>query len=92
MSTHHFLIFLVFIGDNFFKSVSYSIEVLCAAPFSEEKEKLRAVEAQILSKRVDISKFESEYREVWTFLKATVVLMGALVIFFRSDNLYICRF
>ncbi|KAL1808329.1 hypothetical protein ACET3Z_025319 [Daucus carota] len=58
--THVFAVY----GDNFFKSVSYSIEVLCAAPFSEEKEKLRAVEAQILSKRVDISKFETEYREV----------------------------
>ncbi|KAK3038647.1 hypothetical protein RJ639_027310 [Escallonia herrerae] len=51
-------------GDNFFKSVSYTIEALCAAPFVEEKENLRAVEAQILSKRVDISKFETEYREV----------------------------
>ncbi|KAM1102862.1 hypothetical protein FF1_011597 [Malus domestica] len=30
----------------------------------EEKESLRAVEAQILSKRVELSKFETEYREV----------------------------
>ncbi|KAF2325363.1 hypothetical protein GH714_027149 [Hevea brasiliensis] len=51
-------------GDNFFKSASYSIESLCAAPFAEEKEKLRDVEAQILAKRVEISKFETEYREV----------------------------
>ncbi|KAK1365791.1 putative Altered response to gravity (Arg1), plant [Heracleum sosnowskyi] len=58
--THVFAVY----GDNFFKSVNYSMEVLCAAPFSEEKEKLRAVEGQILSKRVDISKFETEYREV----------------------------
>lgn len=58
------MFFLVFVGDNFFKSVNYSMEVLSAAPFSEEKEKLRAVEAQILSKRVDISKFETEYKEV----------------------------
>ena len=55
----------VLAGDNFFKSVSYTIEALCAAPFTEEKENLRAVEAQILSKRVEISKFETEYREVW---------------------------
>ncbi|KAM7464592.1 hypothetical protein LguiA_032713 [Lonicera macranthoides] len=53
-------------GDNFFKSVSYTIEALCSAPFTEEKENLRAVEAQILSKRVEISKFETEYREVLT--------------------------
>ncbi|KAJ8547806.1 hypothetical protein K7X08_021042 [Anisodus acutangulus] len=58
--THVFAIY----GDNFFKSVSYTIEVVCAAPFTEEKESLRAVEAQILSKRVELSKFETEYREV----------------------------
>ncbi|XP_021911387.1 chaperone protein dnaJ 16 isoform X2 [Carica papaya] len=51
-------------GDNFFKSVSYTVEALCAAPFTQEKENLRAVETQILSKRVELSKFESEYREV----------------------------
>ncbi|TMW84233.1 hypothetical protein EJD97_025576 [Solanum chilense] len=53
-------------GDNFFKSVSYTIEVVCAEPFTEVKENLRAVEAQILSKRVELSKFETEYREVLT--------------------------
>ncbi|KAG8500637.1 hypothetical protein CXB51_004454 [Gossypium anomalum] len=51
-------------GDNFFKSVSYTIEAICAAPFIEEKENLRAVEAEILSKRAELSKFETEYREV----------------------------
>ena len=55
-----------FLGDNFFRSVNYTVEALCAAPFSEEKENLRAIEAQILSKRVELSKFETEYREVWT--------------------------
>lgn len=54
----------LFAGDNFFKSVSYTIEVLSAEIFSEEKEDLRSVEAQILSKRVELSKFETEYREV----------------------------
>ncbi|KAF6143254.1 hypothetical protein GIB67_039037 [Kingdonia uniflora] len=58
--THVFAVY----GDNFFKSASYTIEVLCAAPFSEEKEKLRDVEGQILTKRVELSKFEIEYREV----------------------------
>ncbi|KAL8090927.1 hypothetical protein AgCh_040120 [Apium graveolens] len=37
-------------GDNFFKSVNYTIEVLCVAFLEEEKANLRAVEAQILSK------------------------------------------
>lgn len=44
--------------------MSYTIEVVSAEPFTEEKENLRAVEAQILSKRVELSKFETEYREV----------------------------
>lgn len=52
------------LGDNFFKSVSYTIEAFSAASFGEEKENLRTVEAQILTKRVEISKFETEYREV----------------------------
>ncbi|XP_019076068.1 chaperone protein dnaJ 16 isoform X4 [Vitis vinifera] len=60
--THVFAVY----GDNFFKSVSYTIEALCTAPFAEEKENLRAVEAQILTKRVELSKFETEYREVLT--------------------------
>ncbi|XP_048136534.1 chaperone protein dnaJ 16-like isoform X2 [Rhodamnia argentea] len=58
--THVFAVY----GDNFFKSASYTIEALCAAPFTEEKEHLRAVEAQILTKRAELSKFETEYREV----------------------------
>uniref|UniRef100_A0A2N9E137 J domain-containing protein n=1 Tax=Fagus sylvatica TaxID=28930 RepID=A0A2N9E137_FAGSY len=58
--THFFAVY----GDNFFKSASYTIEALCATHYKEEKEYLRAVETQILTKRVEISKFESEYREV----------------------------
>ncbi|XP_058112138.1 chaperone protein dnaJ 16 [Magnolia sinica] len=58
--THVFAVY----GDNFFKSANYIIEALCAAPFPEEKEKLRAVEAQILTKRAELSTFETEYREV----------------------------
>lgn len=56
----------IILGDNFFKSASYTIEALSCGPFTEEKENLRAVEAQILTKRVELSKFETEYREVWT--------------------------
>eukprot|EP01018_Ginkgo_biloba_P022704 Gb_16860 [translate_table: standard] len=51
-------------GDNFFKSASYTIEAVCAEPFAEAKENLRDVEAKILSKRIELSKFETEYREV----------------------------
>lgn len=62
--------FVLLSGDNFFKSATYSIEAVCAAPFTEQKEDLRAVEAQILTKRVELSKFESEYREVGTLILA----------------------
>ncbi|KAM3243774.1 hypothetical protein ACQJBY_055605 [Aegilops geniculata] len=58
--THYFAVY----GDNFFKSATYTLEVVCAEPFSTEKEKLRSVEAKILAKRSELSKFESEYREV----------------------------
>ncbi|XP_022878224.1 chaperone protein dnaJ 16-like [Olea europaea var. sylvestris] len=58
--THYFAVY----GDNFFKSANYTIEALCAAPFMEEKENLRTVESQILSKRAELSKFETEYKEV----------------------------
>ncbi|KAG2318753.1 hypothetical protein Bca52824_011966 [Brassica carinata] len=58
--THVFAVY----GDNFFKSVNYTIQVLCAASFTQEKEDLRSVEAQILNKRAELAKFETEYREV----------------------------
>lgn len=53
-----------FAGDNFFRNANYTIEVMSAEPFSAEKEELRDVEARILTKRAEISKFETEYREV----------------------------
>ncbi|KAJ0463704.1 hypothetical protein HanHA300_Chr14g0518671 [Helianthus annuus] len=51
-------------GDNFFKSASYTIEILSTASFVNEKKNLRAVEAHISTKRTEISKFETEYRQV----------------------------
>ncbi|PWA46044.1 dnaJ domain-containing protein [Artemisia annua] len=51
-------------GDNFFKSASYTIEVLSADSFGNEKENLRTIEAHISTKRTEISKFETEYRQV----------------------------
>lgn len=51
-------------GDNFYRSASYTIEIVCAESFSAEKKKLRDVEAKLLTKRAELSKFETEYREV----------------------------
>ncbi|KAM0943121.1 putative DnaJ domain, Chaperone J-domain superfamily [Dioscorea sansibarensis] len=58
--THIFAVY----GDNFFRSANYTIEITCAEPFSTEKEMLREVEGKILTKRAELSKFETEYREV----------------------------
>ncbi|XP_010928550.1 chaperone protein dnaJ 16 isoform X3 [Elaeis guineensis] len=58
--THIFAVY----GDNFFRNANYTIEAMSAEPFSAEKEELRDVEAKILTKRAEISKFETEYREV----------------------------
>ncbi|XP_024015800.1 chaperone protein dnaJ 39 isoform X2 [Eutrema salsugineum] len=52
-------------GDNFFKSVNYTLEIFSSAPFANEKESLRSTEAQIVSKRTELLKFESEYHEVF---------------------------
>lgn len=59
-----FIVFDIIAGDNFFRSANYTIEILSAEPFSAEKEMLREVEGQILTKRAELSKFETEYREV----------------------------
>ncbi|CAD6343601.1 unnamed protein product, partial [Miscanthus lutarioriparius] len=40
--THYFAVY----GDNFFKSLSYTIEIVCAEPFSDQKEKLLSVLAK----------------------------------------------
>ncbi|KAH7422577.1 hypothetical protein KP509_12G015200 [Ceratopteris richardii] len=51
-------------GDNFFKSASYTIEAVSAELFKDSAEKLKAVEAQLLSKRNELKDFEIEYKEV----------------------------
>ncbi|CDY50516.1 BnaAnng10450D [Brassica napus] len=42
--THIFAVY----GDNFFKSVSYTIQVLCAVTFTQEKEDLRSAQEMLL--------------------------------------------
>ncbi|KAK9675705.1 hypothetical protein RND81_11G025000 [Saponaria officinalis] len=58
--THIFAVY----GDNYFKKVSYTIEALCATPYVKEKERLRDVESQLITKRAELSNFENEHREV----------------------------
>ncbi|KAE8668231.1 Chaperone protein dnaJ 15 [Hibiscus syriacus] len=57
--THIFAVY----GDNFFKTASYTIEALCAKSFEDTTEKLKDIEAQILSKRNELRQFETEYRK-----------------------------
>ncbi|KAK1297858.1 Chaperone protein dnaJ 15 [Acorus calamus] len=50
-------------GDNFFKPATYTIEALCAKTFEDTTEKLKEIEARILTKRNELRQFETEYRK-----------------------------
>ncbi|KAK9105793.1 hypothetical protein Scep_022637 [Stephania cephalantha] len=63
--THIFAVY----GDNFFKTASYTFEALCATSYEDTTEKLKEVEAQMLSKRNELRQFETEYRKVDDLLK-----------------------
>lgn len=52
-------------GDNFFKTASYTIEALCTKSYEDTTEKLKDIEAQILRKRTELRQFETEYRKVF---------------------------
>lgn len=54
------------LGDNFFKSATYTIEAICAKSYEDTTEKLKEIEAQILRKRNELRQFETEYRKVLT--------------------------
>ncbi|GAB4828860.1 Chaperone protein dnaJ 15 [Ancistrocladus abbreviatus] len=57
--THIFAVY----GDNFFKPATYTIEAVCAKSYEETTEKLKEIEAQILTKRNELRQFETEYRK-----------------------------
>ncbi|XP_010921927.1 chaperone protein dnaJ 15 isoform X1 [Elaeis guineensis] len=57
--THIFAVY----GDNFFKPATYTIEAICARSYEDTTQKLKEIEAQILSKRNDLHQFETEYRK-----------------------------
>ncbi|KAK1326728.1 Chaperone protein dnaJ 15 [Acorus calamus] len=57
--THIFAVY----GDNFFKPATYTIEALCTETFESTTEKLKDIEAQILMKRNELRKFETEYQK-----------------------------
>ncbi|KAK9115022.1 hypothetical protein Syun_021819 [Stephania yunnanensis] len=57
--THIFAVY----GDNFFKTASYTIEALCATSYEDTTEKLKEIEAQMLSKRNELRQFETQYRK-----------------------------
>ncbi|RYR68995.1 hypothetical protein Ahy_A03g015506 [Arachis hypogaea] len=58
--THIFAIY----GDNFFKTASYTIEVVCEKSYEDTTQKLKHSEAQILRKRNELRQFEAEYRKL----------------------------
>ncbi|KAK1269082.1 Chaperone protein dnaJ 15 [Acorus gramineus] len=57
--THIFAVY----GDNFFKPATYTIEALCTETFESTTEKLKDIEGQILMKRNELRKFETEYQK-----------------------------
>ncbi|XP_073115422.1 chaperone protein dnaJ 15 isoform X1 [Elaeis guineensis] len=57
--THIFAVY----GDNFFKPATYTIEAMCAKTYEDTTQKLKEIEAKILSKRNDLRQFETEYRK-----------------------------
>ncbi|KAG1368143.1 putative Chaperone protein dnaJ 15 [Cocos nucifera] len=57
--THIFAVY----GDNFFKPATYTIEAMCAKSYEDTTQKLKEIEAKILSKRNDLRQFETEYRK-----------------------------
>ncbi|XP_008797633.1 chaperone protein dnaJ 15-like [Phoenix dactylifera] len=57
--THIFAVY----GDNFFKPATYTIESMCSKSYEDTTQKLKEIEAQILSKRNDLRLFETEYRK-----------------------------
>ncbi|ERN04015.1 chaperone protein dnaJ 15 [Amborella trichopoda] len=72
--THIFAVY----GDNFFKSASYTIEALCAKSFEDITEKLKQVEAQLLSKRNELRQFETEYRKALALYQEVTNRYGQL--------------
>jgi hypothetical protein len=46
-------------------TASCTIEIVCGEFFFAENDKLQTVEAKILTKRAERSKFEAEYREIY---------------------------
>ncbi|KAL4360700.1 hypothetical protein GQ457_04G006390 [Hibiscus cannabinus] len=50
-------------GTHIFATASYTIEAICAKSFEDTTEKLKAIEAQILTKRNELRLFETEYRK-----------------------------
>ncbi|XP_073004164.1 chaperone protein dnaJ 15-like [Typha latifolia] len=57
--THIFAVY----GDNFFKPATYTIEVICAKSYEDTTERLKEIQAKLLSKRNDLRQFETEYRK-----------------------------
>jgi hypothetical protein len=83
-------------GGNFFKIASYTIEVACGESFPAEKEKLPNVEAKILTKRAELSKFESEYREVCANILFYISLSGSFFLYLALKGIHyfntdVCR-
>lgn len=70
--THIFAVY----GDNFFKPATYTIEAMCGKSFEDTTERLKEIEAQILTKRNDLRQFEIEYRKALARYNEVVTKLG----------------
>ncbi|XP_072087394.1 chaperone protein dnaJ 15-like [Arachis hypogaea] len=84
--THIFAIY----GDNFFKTASYTIEVVCEKSYEDTTQKLKHSEAQILRKRNELRQFEAEYRKLticftqsWLMVYLEILTVFCILMIFR---------
>ncbi|CAH8257474.1 unnamed protein product [Arabidopsis lyrata] len=60
----HFQVYRIRMVSTLNPSTSYTIEALCAKTYEDTIEKLKEIEAQVLTKRFDLPQFETEYQQL----------------------------
>ncbi|XP_020972602.1 chaperone protein dnaJ 15-like [Arachis ipaensis] len=77
-------------GDNFFKTASYTIEVVCEKSYEDTTQKLNDIEAQISRKRNELRQFEAKYRNVTIcFTQSWLMVYQALARYQKVTERYV---
>ncbi|XLR10979.1 hypothetical protein S83_038917, partial [Arachis hypogaea] len=78
------------LGDNFFKTASYTIEVVCEKSYEDTTQKLNDIEAQISRKRNELRQFEAKYRNVTIcFTQSWLMVYQALARYQKVTERYV---